>query len=72
MNGNGQEPATEFPRGIGRVAARELAMHGYTRYDQLTGTTAADLLRIHGVGKKAVGILADELAARGQSFADGS
>jgi hypothetical protein len=30
------------------------------------------LLKIHGVGKKAVRILGEELARRGQSFAEGS
>ena len=65
-------PETEFPHGIGRVAKRELALNGYTRYDQLTKTTAADLLKIHGVGKKAVSILGEELAKRGQTFAESS
>ncbi|CAM3875113.1 hypothetical protein KIPE111705_29260 [Kibdelosporangium persicum] len=63
---------TEFPHGIGKVAKRELALNGYTRYEQLTGTTAKDLLAIHGIGKKAVGILREELAARGLAFADES
>ncbi|MFC3997054.1 hypothetical protein ACFOVU_14070 [Nocardiopsis sediminis] len=62
---------TEFPHGIGKVARRELAAHGYTRYEQLTRVTPADLLAIHGVGPKAVRILGAELAARGLSFAAG-
>ncbi|MFC4560606.1 hypothetical protein ACFO4E_01920 [Nocardiopsis mangrovi] len=60
---------TEFPRGIGKVARRELAGHGYTRYDQLTRVTSAELLAIHGIGPKAVRVLGEELAARGLSFA---
>jgi predicted flap endonuclease-1-like 5' DNA nuclease len=59
----------EFPHGIGKVARRELALNGYTRYEQLTGVTAAELLRIHGIGPKAIRILGEELAARGLSFA---
>jgi hypothetical protein len=66
------EPESEFPHGIGRVAKRELALNGYTRYDQLTTTTATDLLKIHGVGEKAVRILGEELAKRGQSFGEGA
>jgi predicted flap endonuclease-1-like 5' DNA nuclease len=62
------EPTEYTPR-IGKVARRELAVHGYTRYDQLTGVTTADLLRIHGVGPKAVRILEEELTARGLAFA---
>jgi hypothetical protein len=62
-------PATEFPRSIGKVANRELALNGYTTFDALTLVSAKSLLSIHGVGPKAVRILADELAARGHSFA---
>ncbi|WP_166355509.1 hypothetical protein [Phytoactinopolyspora limicola] len=60
---------TEFPPSIGKVARRELAIHGYTRYEQLTEVTSAELLKIHGVGPKAVRILGDELSARGLGFA---
>lgn len=62
-------PETEFRQRIGKVVRRELANHGYTRFQQLTTTTAAELLKIHGVGKKGMAILCEELAARGMSFA---
>lgn len=61
--------ATEFPPAIGKVARRELALNGYTRYEQLTRVTSAELLTIHGVGPKAVRILDEELTARGLAFA---
>lgn len=61
---------TEFPHGIGKVARRELALNGYTRYEQLTQVSSAELLRIHGIGPKAIRILAEELATRGLAFAD--
>jgi hypothetical protein len=61
--------STEFPKGIGKVARRELALNGYTRYEQLTTVTAKQLLEIHGVGPKAIRILEEELHARGMSFA---
>jgi predicted flap endonuclease-1-like 5' DNA nuclease len=64
------EFGTEFPHGIGRVAKRALAANGYTRYEQLTTANVADLLKIHGVGPKAIRILREELASRGRSFAD--
>ncbi|MDF3304375.1 hypothetical protein P3H15_05010 [Rhodococcus sp. T2V] len=60
---------TEFPASMGKVSRRELASHGYTRFDQLTTVTATDLLKIHGVGPKAIRILEEELAARGLGFA---
>ncbi|SHE95148.1 helix-hairpin-helix domain-containing protein [Streptoalloteichus hindustanus] len=61
---------TEYPQSIGRTARRVLALNGYTRYDQLTTVTTAELLKIHGVGPKAVRILREELASRGLNFAD--
>ncbi|WP_342782951.1 mycofactocin system transcriptional regulator [Saccharopolyspora hirsuta] len=61
---------SEFTPRIGKVARRELASHGYTRYAQLAEVTPADLLKIHGVGPKAIRILGEELAATGRSFAD--
>jgi predicted flap endonuclease-1-like 5' DNA nuclease len=59
---------SELTARIGKVARRELALNGYTRYEQLTQVTAAQLLAIHGVGPKAIQILEEELAARGQAF----
>ncbi|MBW9206872.1 hypothetical protein KV102_11195 [Mumia sp. zg.B53] len=59
---------TEYPEEIGRTARRQLASSGYTTYDQLTTVSRKDLLAIHGVGPKAVRILGEELASRGQSF----
>ena len=61
--------ASELSPRIGKVATRELVRHGITAYADLTWRTEAELLAIHGVGPKAVRILREELAARGQSFA---
>ena len=61
--------ATEFPRTIGKVAARELALHGYTRFAHLTKVSPKTLLTIHGVGPKAIRILEEELASRDLMFA---
>lgn len=55
---------------IGRVALRELALHGIIDYASLTERTESELRAIHGVGPKAVRILREDLAARGQSFAE--
>ena len=62
------EPSELLPR-IGKVARRELALNGYSRYDQLTRVTPARLLSIHGIGPKAIRILEEELASRGLAFA---
>jgi predicted flap endonuclease-1-like 5' DNA nuclease len=61
--------ASELTPRIGKVATRELGLHGITRYEHLIAHTEKELLAIHGVGPKAVRILTEELADRGQSFA---
>jgi predicted flap endonuclease-1-like 5' DNA nuclease len=61
-------PHSDLTPRIGKVAARELAHHGYTRYEDLTRATAKELLAIHGVGPKAVRILREELASRGATL----
>ncbi|NKE62129.1 hypothetical protein FXN61_37430 [Lentzea sp. PSKA42] len=60
---------SEFPRTIGKVADRELTAHGYTTFDSLTKVSAKELLKIHGVGPKAIRILGEELAAQGKAYA---
>ena len=42
----------------------------YTRLEQLHGVRAAELLKLHGVGPRAVRVLAEALAARGLSLAE--
>ena len=54
-----------LPRAIGRPATGALLAAGYTDLAQLDGVPAADLLRLHGVGPKAIAVLRDALAARG-------
>ncbi|KIH99570.1 hypothetical protein LP52_06760 [Streptomonospora alba] len=61
---------SEFPSSIGKVARRELAVHGLTRYAQLADRSERELLDIHGVGPKAIRILREELRLRGLSFRD--
>ncbi|RCV56293.1 helix-hairpin-helix domain-containing protein [Marinitenerispora sediminis] len=60
---------SEFPPAIGRPAHRALVAHGYTTYDQLTKVTSKEILKLHGVGPKAIRILEAELAAKGLAFA---
>jgi predicted flap endonuclease-1-like 5' DNA nuclease len=62
-------PKTDFPSGMGKVAPRELAIAGYSRLKQLTKVTEAELLKIHGVGPKAIRILREALKEKGMSFA---
>jgi hypothetical protein len=57
-----------FPKGVSKPALRALASVGVTRLDQVTRFTEAELLALHGMGPKAIGIIKAALLARGKSF----
>jgi hypothetical protein len=60
---------SDFPPALAKPAQRALASAGYTRLDQLTKITEAELRALHGMGPKAIGQLREALAQRGQTFA---
>ena len=60
---------TVFPK-IGNPALRALNGAGYTHLEQLTEISEQELLKLHGMGPKAIGILRAALEERGLSFAD--
>ncbi|WP_326551882.1 DNA-binding protein [Micromonospora sp. NBC_01813] len=55
---------------IGRPANSALLAAGVTTLAEVATYRRDDLLAMHGVGPKAVGILATALAERGLTFAD--
>ncbi|MFI5958744.1 DNA-binding protein [Cryptosporangium sp. NPDC051539] len=59
---------TGFPKAIGAPATRALNNAGYTELSQLAGVPRAELAKLHGMGPKALGLLAAALAEQGQSF----
>ena len=63
-----QSQTSDLPK-ISQPARRALTEAGYWRLEQLTAADAADLLRLHGMGPKALGILRAALAERGLSLA---
>lgn len=63
------EDETGLPA-IGRPATGALAAIGVTRLDQVPEHRAEDLLALHGVGPKAIGILRTALVERGLGFAE--
>jgi predicted flap endonuclease-1-like 5' DNA nuclease len=67
---NNHRPEGDLPRSIGMPARRALAAAGYTQLAQLTGVSEAELLRLHGVGPKAIRLLREVLAAQGLAFAE--
>lgn len=62
------QPGSDLPASIGKPATRALANAGLTTLDQIATRTRAELLALHGVGPKAVRILADALTEQGMSL----
>jgi predicted flap endonuclease-1-like 5' DNA nuclease len=60
--------APVWPRGVAAPAQRALAGAGITQLEQLAKWTESDLLALHGMGPKAIGLLRDALRAKGLSF----
>jgi hypothetical protein len=58
----------DLPKAIGRPATQALASAGITTLDHVAGLTEAELSALHGVGPKAVRILAETLSATGRAF----
>lgn len=63
------EPLHDLPAGLAKPATRALIAAGYTCLDQFTKIQEADLLKLHGMGPKALSLIRRALHARGQSFA---
>lgn len=61
---------TEFKniQGMGEPARRALAAAGITHLEQLADVSESDLMRLHGMGPKAMRVLKTELSARNLSF----
>ena len=59
---------TGFPKGIGNPARQALEHAGYTRLEGLPGLSEKELLKLHGVGPKALEVLRAALTERGLSF----
>jgi hypothetical protein len=71
MTKNGhQEAESDLPAGLSKPAQRALAGAGYVRLEQFTKLREAEVLRLHGMGPKALDQIRRALAAKGLSFAD--
>ena len=66
----GDAPKGDLPAGLSQPALRALSAAGYTRLEQFASVTETDLLKLHGMGPKALGLIRNALQARGLSFAD--
>ena len=59
---------TDLPDGLSAPAERAFAQAGYTRLEQFADVTEKDLLRLHGVGPKAIRLLGAALEAHHLTF----
>lgn len=64
-----EEIKSDIPVNIGKPAQRALAGAGIRSLDQLTKVTEKEILKLHGMGPKALGIIKQALDAKGKSFA---
>ncbi|WP_338472435.1 DNA-binding protein [Niallia sp. XMNu-256] len=65
---NQQTPVSELPK-ISKPANRALHQAGFYRLEQFTQVTESEIIKLHGVGPKAVRILNEALKEKGLSFA---
>ena len=61
-------PVSELPN-MSKPANRSLHNAGYYKLEQFTQVTESEILKIHGVGPKAVRILNEALKEKGLAFA---
>ncbi|WP_274653311.1 DNA-binding protein [Paenibacillus humicola] len=64
------ETDVDLPAGLSRPARRALEGAGYIRLEQLAKAREADVLKLHGMGPKAMELLRQALADKGLSFAE--
>lgn len=63
-------PENDLPVQLSKPAQRALAAAGYHRLEQFTALRETEVLRLHGMGPKAMEQIRQLLAAKGLSFAE--
>jgi hypothetical protein len=58
----------DFAQGLSQPALRALEGAGYTKLEQLTKATEAEIANLHGMGPKGIRLLKEALEAKGLSF----
>ncbi len=67
--GRDDREGSHLPPKLAKPARRALVGAGYVRLDQLTQVGEDEILKLHGMGPKALGRLRRALDAEGGSFA---
>ncbi|MBP1989910.1 DNA-binding protein [Paenibacillus eucommiae] len=66
------ESESDLPKGLGKPATRALTNAGYLKLEQFGKVTEAEVLKLHGMGPKALGLIRLALAEKGLTFANSS
>lgn len=61
---------TDIPHNIGKPARRVLTNAGYNHLEQLSKISESEILKLHGMGPKALEIIRRALEEKGLSFRD--
>jgi DNA-directed RNA polymerase alpha subunit len=61
---------SDLPAKLSKPAQRALTAAGYSRLEQFTSLREAEVLKLHGMGPKAMDQIRQALAAKGLSFAE--
>jgi predicted flap endonuclease-1-like 5' DNA nuclease len=59
----------ELPSRMGKPALRALAAAGISKFEELSAISEKELLKLHGIGPKAIRIIKEELQKHGMDFA---
>ncbi len=65
-----QRMVTDIPNNIGKPAMRALTHAGYHHLEQFTNISESEILKLHGMGPKALGRIRLALEEKGLSFAN--
>lgn len=63
---------SNIPQNLGKPANRALEGAGYLRLEQVAEVSEKDLMKLHGMGPKAIERLREALFEKGLSFSDES
>ena len=61
----------ELPKGLGSPARRALAVAGIETLEDFTRVSEGELLMLHGMGPKAMGLIKEAMKERGLTFNNG-
>ncbi len=63
---------SDIPQNLGKPANRALEGAGYLRLEQVAEVSEKELMKLHGMGPKAIERLREALFEKGLSFSDES